>query len=98
MAASKYALHVGGRQRRHPLTLGEYDGRRKEFAACGQSLPQSKLLDIDIIDIRSAHRQRVKLLQYIRDNLSNQALAKKHGLHVRNIEKIVTYNTWGHVA
>jgi hypothetical protein len=53
---------------------------------------------MDVIDIRSAHRQRIKLLDYIRNNLSNEALAKKHGVHVRSIEKIVSYETWGHVA
>ena len=47
--------------------------------------------------IRSAHRQRVKLLDYIRNNLSNEALAKKHCVSVRNIERIVSYETWGHV-
>lgn len=67
-------------------------------AARGQDLPQSKLLDIDVIDIRSASRQRLNLLQYIRDNLSNEALAKRHGTAVRNIEKIVTYQTWSHIA
>lgn len=64
----------------------------------GQELPQAKLLDMDVIDIRSAHRQRIKLLQYIRDNLSNEAIAKKHGVSVRGIERIVSYETWSHVA
>lgn len=80
------------------LSRQEYLSRRTEFAPRGQELPQSKLLDMDIIDIRSAHRQRIKLLDYIRNNLSNEALAKKHGIHVRSIEKIVSYETWGHVA
>lgn len=64
----------------------------------GQELQQAKLLDMDVIDIRSAHRQRIKLLQYIRDNLSNAAIAKKHGVSVRGIERIVSYETWSHVA
>ena len=80
------------------LSRQEYLSRRTEFAPRGQELPQSKLLEMDIIDIRSAHRQRAKLLDYIRNNLSNEALAKKHGIHVRSIEKIVSYETWGHVA
>lgn len=80
------------------LSREEYLSRRTEFAPRGQELPQTKLLDMDIIDIRSAHRQRIKLLDYIRNNLSNEALAKKHGVHVRSIEKIVSYETWGHVA
>ena len=76
----------------------QYLQEARQNALRGQELPQSKLLDMDVIDIRSAHRQRIKLLDYIRNNLSNEALAKKHGVNVRNIEKIVSYETWGHVA
>ena len=98
MAATNYAKHVGGRQRK----AGTQDRRTylqtaKAQAARGQELGHAKLLDMDIIDIRSAHRQRLKLLQYIRDNLSNAALAKRHNTHHRTIEKIVSYETWVHI-
>lgn len=98
MAATAYAKHVGGRQRKAG-TLGrhEYLVRASELALRGQDLPQSKLLDIDVIDIRSAHRQRLKLLTYIRENLSNAALAKRHGVAQSSIEKIVSYHAWGHL-
>lgn len=99
MAASNYAKHIGGRQRRSgAVDRHTYLQEARQNALRGQELTQSKLLDMDIIDIRSAHRQRLKLLDYIRNNLSNEALAKKHGCNVRNIEKIVSYETWGHVA
>ena len=99
MAASNYAKHIGGRQRRSgTVDRHTYVQAARQNALRGQELTQSKLLDMDIVDIRSAHRQRIKLLDYIRNNLSNEALAKKHGVHVRNIEKIVRYETWGHVA
>jgi DNA-binding NarL/FixJ family response regulator len=99
MAATNYSNHVGGRQRK----AGTQDRHKYKQSATanalrGQELPHAKLLDIDVIDIRSAHRQRLKLLQYIRDNLSNEAIAKKHGVHHRTIEKIVSYETWGHIA
>lgn len=99
MAASNYATHVGGRQRK-PGTLDrhEYQQRARELAPRGQELPQAKLLEIDVIDIRSASRQRIKMLQYIRDNLSNDALAKRYGISVSTLEKVVTYQTWGHLA
>lgn len=80
------------------LSRQEYLSRRTEFAPRGQELPQSKLLDMDIIDIRSAHRQRINMLTFIRNSLSNEALSKKYGISLRNIEKIVSYETWGHVA
>lgn len=99
MAASNYAKHVGGRQRAAgTLERHEWQARAREMAARGQDLPQAKLLEIDVISIRSAQRQRVKLLRYIRDNLSNEALAKAYGVHVRTLEKVLSYETWGHIA
>lgn len=99
MAASNYAKHVGWRQRRSgTVDRHTYVQAARQNALRGQELTQSKLLEMDVADIRSAHRQRIKMLDYIRNNLSNEALAKKHGVHVRNIEKIVRYETWGHVA
>ena len=66
--------------------------------ARGQDLPQSKLLDLQVVEIRSAVRQRENLRKHIKENLSNEALAKKHGVHVRTIEKISTYESWGHIV
>jgi len=98
MAASNYAKHTGGRQRLSgTVDRHTYLQTARQNALRGQELTQSKLLDMDVIDIRSAHRQRLKLLDYIRNNLSNEALAKKHGVNIRNIEKIVSYETWGHL-
>lgn len=98
MAASNYAKHVGKAIRRPgTMSRNEYSVRACELAIRGQDLPQSKLLDMDVIDIRSAARQRTKLMQYIRDNLSNAAIAKRHGVHVRSVEKILSYETWGHL-
>jgi len=75
----------------------EYQQRAMELAPRGQDLPQSKLLEIDVISIRSAARQRESLRKHIAGNLSNQALAKQYGTHVRNIEKIITRQTWSHL-
>lgn len=66
--------------------------------ARGQDLPQAKLLDLDVVQIRSAMRQRENLRKHIKENLSNEALAKKHGVHIRTIEKISTYESWGHIV
>ena len=75
----------------------EYQSRRTEFALRGQELGQSKLCDLDVIAIRSAARQRENLKNHIRENLGNEALAKKFGTHIRNIEKILTRETWSHI-
>ena len=66
--------------------------------ARGQDLPQAKLLDLDVVQIRSAMRQRENLRKHIKENLSNEALAKRYGIHLSGIEKIVTYKTWGHIV
>ena len=75
----------------------EYLQRRTEFAQRGMDLPQAKLTDLDVIDIRSAKRQRDKLLAHIRDNLSNEALCKRHGIHRRTLEKVLARETWTHL-
>ena len=59
----------------------EYLQRARELAPRGQDLPQTKLLDIDVISIRSAARQRESLRKHIKDSLSNAALAKQYGVH-----------------
>lgn len=80
------------------LTREEYLLRAREFAPRGQDLPQTKLLDLEVVAIKSAARQREKLRQYIKDNLSNEALAKQYGVHVRTIEKALQHHTWSHIA
>lgn len=96
MAASNYAKHVGGKVARH-MPRDEYLSRRTEFVLRGQDLGQSKLCDLDVIAIRSAGRQRESLRKHIAENLSNEALAKKFGVHIRNIEKIINRQTWSHI-
>ena len=76
----------------------EYLSRARSMALRGQDLGQSKLNDDAIESIRSASTQREKLRQHIKDTLSNDALAKAHGVHVRTIEKVLSYETWGHIA
>lgn len=80
------------------LSRDEWRSRATEFCARGVDLPQTKLLPLDIGDIRSAARQREKLLKHIRDNLSNAALARQFKVHERTIEKVLARETGSHVA
>lgn len=82
----------------HRLERSAYLCRARELAPRGQDLPQTKLLTMDIVSIRSAARQRENLRQHIRNNLSNEALASQYGVHVRTIEKVLAYETGSHVA
>lgn len=79
------------------LERGEYLSRARSMALRGAELPQTKLTEDDVEAIRSAAKQRDKLRQHIRDNLSNEALARQHGVHVRTVEKVLQYFTWSHV-
>ena len=86
-----------GRGSKHGLHRDEWEQRRTEFCARGQDLPQSKLIDSDVVAIRSAKQQRENLLKHIRENLSNAALARQFGVHERTIEKSVSRETWNHL-
>jgi len=86
-----------GRGSKHGLHRDEWQQRRTEFVARGQDLPQTKLLDMDVISIRSARRQRLALLAHIKANLSNEALARQYGVHVRTIEKVLSNESWCHL-
>lgn len=99
MAQTKYSKD-NGRAIRRPGTLArdEYLCRVHEFCARGQDLPQTKLMPLDIGEIRSAARQRENLRKHIRENLSNAALAKVYGVHVGTIEKVISRQTGSHVA
>lgn len=98
MARTRYAdNHVKPPRRPGVLERSEYLLRARELAVRGQDLPQAKLLDLDVVAIRSAVKQRESLRKHIRDNLSNEALAKQFGVSVRAIERITSSETWGHV-
>lgn len=76
----------------------EWEQRARELAKRGNDLPQAKLTDDAVAAIKSAARQRENMRAYIRENLSNEALAKASGVHIRTIEKILQCHTWAHVA
>lgn len=88
------ALYLAPRRgSRHRIDRDTYLRDARQYAARGQDLPHTKLLDMDVIDIRSARRQREALLKHISDHLSNEALAKRYGVHVRTIEKALARET-----
>lgn len=79
------------------MELEEFRRRQREFQPRGMDLPQSKLTPLEVDAIRSAKRQRENLLKHIRENLTNEALAKAFGVHRRTVEKVLQGETWGHV-
>lgn len=81
---------------KHGIDRSEWEQRRTEFVCRGLELPQTKLMPLDVSEIRSAARQRERLRNHIKDNLSNAALAKKFGVHERSIEKVLSRESWSH--
>lgn len=79
------------------LTRDQYLLRAHSMALRGNELGQSKLNDDIVSEIRSAAKQRENMRHYIASNLSNAALAEKHKVHPRTIEKVLSYETWGHI-
>lgn len=99
MAQTNYSKQNGSSVRREGMmSRGEYLCRVYEFAPRGVDLPQTKLESVEVEEIRSAAKQRAALTTHIRANLTNTALAKKYNVHVRTIEKVLTRETWSHVA
>lgn len=76
------------------MNRDEWLMRARELAPRGQALPQTKLADADVLAIRAAQAQREDLISFIRENLSNAALAEKFGVHRRTIEKVTMRETW----
>lgn len=59
----------------------------------GFDLPQTKLPEAAILEIREAVEIRAQLRQVITATYSNEALAKKWGVHHRTIEKVISGRT-----
>lgn len=67
------------------------------MAKRGEDMPWSKLTEDDVRLIHEAKEKREDLREHIRLSLSNDALARQFGVHVRTIEKVLAYDSWRHV-
>lgn len=74
------------------LDRSEYLVRAHEFAKRGEDLPHTKLDRAMLDDIKSAIKQRESLRQYIANNLSNDGLASRFGVHKRTIARAIHEN------
>lgn len=82
---------------KHNLSRDEWRCAPHAYTKRGMELPHTKLTPLEIISIREAGRRREKLRKEINDTLSNQALARQFGVSVRAIERVLAYETHGHV-
>lgn len=79
------------------MNRAEYQQRASEFCKRGFDLPQTKVPPLAVVAIRDAARKREELRREINEKYSNAALAKQWGVHVRTIEKILSYETARHI-
>lgn len=63
----------------------------------GIELPQSKLNEKLVKKIREEYAQAQAEIKRLRSQYSSKALAKEYGVHVRTMDKVLTYETWSHV-
>jgi len=79
---------------RNHLSMADYADVRLR----GQDMPLAKLTDLDVIDIRSRHRQRENLEKYIKENLSAAAVARMYGISLTTEQRIRNYEIWRHLV
>jgi len=78
------------KRRLHNLDRQEWLSMAHLYAKRGNELPQSKLDPDRVARIRN---------DYVKNSRTNgaPALARREGLHVRTIEKVLNRETWCHV-
>jgi predicted DNA-binding transcriptional regulator YafY len=98
MAQTNYSKSFGKAVRRDGVqSRDDYNSNAIAKALRGIDLPHSKFSEDDVLEIRSAIKQRESMRQYIKDNLSNEALARKFNVHHRTIERVIQRETWVHL-
>ena len=80
------------------MNRDDYLMRAHEFAPRGADLPQTKLTEAMVLEIRAAQEKRADLMAHIKESLSNEAMAAKFGVHVRTIERVTSYRGWRQVG
>lgn len=63
----------------------------------GEALPWSKLTESQVREIRHLDEYRLRQIAELNAELSRPAIARKFGVHVRTIEKVLSYSSWRHV-
>jgi transcriptional regulator GlxA family with amidase domain len=78
---------------KHNLDRAEWQAAPHAYVKRGMELPQTKLSPLDIAALRDAKFRREAMRKEINDTLSNAALARRFGVHVRTIEKVFAHET-----
>lgn len=79
------------------MNRDEWQQRARELAPRGERLPQAKLTEGAVLEIRAAQLEREAQRRRIAEELSNAALAKRFGVHVRTVEMVLQRDSWAHL-
>ncbi len=63
----------------------------------GTDLPQAKLTDDDVRNIRAQYAIGQEAIRTMKAQFSAASFAKRFGVHVRTLEKVLRYETWVYV-
>lgn len=63
----------------------------------GSDLPQSKLNDALVARLRAEHTVKERMKRLLDAEFGAAAQAKRYGVSVNTIHKVITYATWRHV-
>lgn len=88
---------MSDRRSKHGLSRSEWAVTPSLYVKRGLELPQTKLTPAHVAEIRKAAGRRDMLRKEINETLSNAALARRFGVHVRTIEKALSYESHVHV-
>lgn len=72
-------------------------GGARLVAKRGTELPQSKLTEAQVREIKQAHAVKQRLIDELNARFSAKALAAHYGVHHRTIERILQRDGWIHV-
>lgn len=75
------------------MNRDEYLVRAREFAARGCELPQTVLTPDDVRAIREAARLRETARMALAEQYGNAALARRYGVSVRTVERVLMRET-----
>ena len=67
------------------------------YAKHGTDLPQAKLDEMTVAKIRWQYARKQRLIEMLNSSYSAAGLARRYGLHIRTVEKILRRDTWAHV-
>lgn len=79
------------------MTREEYRSNARLIARRGSECPSAKLDEATVAWIRRTHARKQRLVKKLNERYGVKGIAKRLGLHVRTIERILQHNGWVHV-